>query len=797
MGEVVIPVKIEEEMKRSYIDYAMSVIVGRALPDVRDGLKPVHRRILYAMYEMGMFHNKPYKKSARVVGEVLGKYHPHGDQAVYDALVRMVQDFSMRYPLVDGQGNFGSVDGDSPAAMRYTEVRLAKIAEELLADIDKNTIDFVPNFDESLVEPSVLPAKLPNLLINGSSGIAVGMATNMPPHNLGEVVDAIIKVIDSPEVTIKELLNYIKGPDFPTGGYILGKEEIKKAYITGRGIITLRGKVELEEGRIIITELPYQVNKSKLVEEIANCVKTKKIEGISDLRDESDREGIRVVIELNSHANQEIILNQLYKYTQLETTFGIINLALVDGEPRILSLKGLIEEYIKHRRNIITRRTKFELEKSEKRKHIVEGLLIALKNIDEVIETIKKSENVEEARNKLISRFNLTKIQAQAILDMRLQKLTALETEKLEQENKELEDKISYLKEVLASEQKVLEIIKKELLELKEKYADERRTKIIPKPTEVKEEDLIPEEEMVVILTGEGYIKRIPLNAYRSQRRGGRGIVGIDTKEKDIVTNIIISSTHDILLFFSNKGKVYAKKVYEIPVASRYSRGKALVNVFEISKDERITAVLPMEFGKGYLFMATKKGKVKKTSMDEFLSIRKTGKIAIELEEEDELVEVKVTSGDDEILLATKFGKAIRFPEREVRAMGRATLGVKGISLVNGDEVVGIEVLNSENLEQTFLVVTENGYGKRSKFAEFPLQGRGGKGVITIKISQKTGLVAGVEGVGDEDEIIISSMQGIMIRLRVKEIPILGRNTQGVKLMRLENDKVATVVKVV
>ncbi len=797
MGEVVIPVKIEEEMKRSYIDYAMSVIVGRALPDVRDGLKPVHRRILYAMYEMGMFHNKPYKKSARVVGEVLGKYHPHGDQAVYDALVRMVQDFSMRYPLVDGQGNFGSVDGDSPAAMRYTEVRLAKIAEELLADIDKNTIDFVPNFDESLVEPSVLPAKLPNLLINGSSGIAVGMATNMPPHNLGEVVDAIIKVIDSPEVTIKELLNYIKGPDFPTGGYILGKEEIKKAYITGRGIITLRGKVELEEGRIIITELPYQVNKSKLVEEIANCVKTKKIEGISDLRDESDREGIRVVIELNSHANQEIILNQLYKYTQLETTFGIINLALVDGEPRILSLKGLIEEYIKHRRNIITRRTKFELEKSEKRKHIVEGLLIALKNIDEVIETIKKSENVEEARNKLISRFNLTKIQAQAILDMRLQKLTALETEKLEQENKELEDKISYLKEVLASEQKLLEIIKKELLELKEKYADERRTKIIPKPTEVKEEDLIPEEEMVVILTGEGYIKRIPLNAYRSQRRGGRGIVGIDTKEKDIVTNIIISSTHDILLFFSNKGKVYAKKVYEIPVASRYSRGKALVNVFEISKDERITAVLPMEFGKGYLFMATKKGKVKKTSMDEFLSIRKTGKIAIELEEEDELVEVKVTSGDDEILLATKFGKAIRFPEREVRAMGRATLGVKGISLVNGDEVVGIEVLNSENLEQTFLVVTENGYGKRSKFAEFPLQGRGGKGVITIKISQKTGLVAGVEGVGDEDEIIISSMQGIMIRLRVKEIPILGRNTQGVKLMRLENDKVATVVKVV
>lgn len=797
MGEVVIPVKIEEEMKRSYIDYAMSVIVGRALPDVRDGLKPVHRRILYAMYEMGMFHNKPYKKSARVVGEVLGKYHPHGDQAVYDALVRMVQDFSMRYPLVDGQGNFGSVDGDSPAAMRYTEVRLAKIAEELLADIDKNTIDFVPNFDESLVEPSVLPAKLPNLLINGSSGIAVGMATNMPPHNLGEVVDAIIKVIDSPEVTIKELLNYIKGPDFPTGGYILGKEEIKKAYITGRGIITLRGKVELEEGRIIITELPYQVNKSKLVEEIANCVKTKKIEGISDLRDESDREGIRVVIELNSHANQEIILNQLYKYTQLETTFGIINLALVDGEPRILSIKGLIEEYIKHRRNIITRRTKFELEKSEKRKHIVEGLLIALKNIDEVIETIKKSENVEEARNKLISKFNLTEIQARAILDMRLQKLTALETEKLEQENKELEDKISYLKEVLASEQKVLEIIKKELLELKEKYADERRTKIIPKPTEVKEEDLIPEEEMVVILTGEGYIKRIPLNAYRSQRRGGRGIVGIDTKEKDIVTNIIIASTHDILLFFSNKGKVYAKKVYEIPLASRYSRGKALVNVFEISKDERITAVLPMEFGKGYLFMATKKGKVKKTSMDEFLSIRKTGKIAIELEEEDELVEVKVTSGDDEILLATKFGKAIRFPEREVRAMGRATLGVKGISLANGDEVVGIEVLNSENLEQTFLVVTENGYGKRSKFIEFPLQGRGGKGVITIKISQKTGLVAGVEGVGDEDEIIISSMQGIMIRLRVKEIPILGRNTQGVKLMRLENDKVATVVKVV
>ncbi len=797
MGEIVIPVKIEEEMKRSYIDYAMSVIVGRALPDVRDGLKPVHRRILYAMYEMGMLHNKAYKKSARVVGEVLGKYHPHGDQAVYDALVRMVQNFSMRYPLVDGQGNFGSIDGDSPAAMRYTEVRLAKIAEELLADIDKNTVDFVPNFDESLLEPSVLPAKLPNLLINGSSGIAVGMATNMPPHNLAEVVDAIIKVIDSPNVSIEELLNYVKGPDFPTGGYILGREEIKKAYLTGRGIITLRGKVELEEGKIIITELPYQTNKSKLVEEIADCVKTKKIEGISDLRDESDREGIRVVIELNSHANQAIILNQIYKHTQLETTFGIINLALVDGEPRILSLKGLIEEYIKHRKNIIRRRTKFELEKSEKRKHIVEGLLIALTNIDEVIEIIKKSESVEEARNKLISGFDLTKIQAQAILDMRLQRLTALEREKLERENKDLETKISYLKEVLASEQKVLEIIKKELLELKEKYADERKTKIIPKPTEFKEEDLIPEEEMVIILTNAGYIKRIPLSSYRSQRRGGRGIVGIETKEEDAVINITTASTHDVLLFFSNKGKVYAKKVYEIPLTSRYSRGKALVNVFDISKDERITAILPMEFGKGYLFMVTKKGKVKKTSMEEFLNLRRTGKIAIGLDKEDELVEVKLTSGGDEILLATKLGKAIRFSEHEVRAMGRAASGVKGISLSNGDEVVGIEVITPENIEQTLLVVTENGYGKRSRFSEFPLQGRGGKGVINIKISQKTGLVAGVEGVVDDDEIIISSIQGIMIRLRVKEIPVLGRNTQGVKLMRLENDKVATVVRIV
>lgn len=790
MGEAIIPVKIEEEMKRSYIDYAMSVIVGRALPDVRDGLKPVHRRILFAMYEMGMFHNKPYKKSARIVGEVLGKYHPHGDQAVYDALVRMAQSFNMRYPLIDGQGNFGSLDGDSPAAMRYTEVRLSKIAEELLEDIDKETVEFVPNFDDSLFEPSVLPAKLPNLLINGSSGIAVGMATNMPPHNLGEIVDGIIKVIENPEIEIEELMKYVKGPDFPTGGVILGDEELKKAYLTGRGTITIRGKTKIEKNKIIITELPYQVNKSRLVENIAECIKNRKIEGITSLRDESDREGIRIVLELSENVDANIILNRLFKFTQLQSTFGIINLALVNGEPKILSLKDLINEYLKHRKEIITKRTEFELKKSEKRKHILEGLIIALKNIDKVIEIIKRSKDIATAKSSLMEEFNLTEIQSQAILDMRLQKITALEKEKIWKEMEQLKIKISELKQILENESIIFQIIKKELLEIKEKYSDERRTEIVKKIKKFEEDDLIPDEPMIVILTKNGYIKRVPLKAYRTQRRGGKGVTSIDVEE-DSIANAAIASTKETLLFFSNQGKIYAKKVYELPLGNKYSKGKALVNIFQVSKDERITTMAPFDLKGKFLFIATKKGMVKKTKIDEFLNIWKSGKKAIELETGDEVIGAKVTSGDDEVLIATSKGKALRFSEKDVRATGRSSRGVKGISLSYGDRVIGMDILKKE---KDLLTVTRLGYGKRTSIEKYPLHKRGGKGVINARLSNETGGVVGVKMVDESDEIIIFSEGGMCIRIPVTDIPKIGRNSKGVKLMRLIKDEVATIV---
>ncbi|WP_457555649.1 DNA gyrase subunit A [Candidatus Pyrohabitans sp.] len=797
--EKVVPVAIEEEMKRSYIDYAMSVIVGRALPDVRDGLKPVHRRILYAMYELGLFHNRPYKKSARIVGEVLGKYHPHGDSAVYDALVRMVQDFSLRYPLIDGQGNFGSIDGDAPAAMRYTEARLAEIAEEMLADIDKDTVDFVPNFDESLREPSVLPAKLPNLLVNGSSGIAVGMATNIPPHNLCEVCDAIALLIDNPDASLEELMQVIKGPDFPTGAFILGREGIIKAYSTGRGTLRLRGRTHVEREkrrkRIIITEIPYMVNKAKLIESIADLVRNKKIEGISDIRDESDREGMRIVLELRRNASAKVILNQLYKNTQLETTFGIINLVLVDGEPRVLNLRDTILEFIKHRKQVVTRRTRFELEKAEKRAHILEGLLIALKNIDAVIKLIRGSPGVAEAKAKLMERFSLSEVQAQAILDMRLQKLAKLEREKLAEEHRRLLKEIERLRSLLASEKRILQVVKRETLELKKKYGDERRTEIVANAREISLEDLIAREEMVVTITQGGYIKRLPVSTYRQQRRGGRGIVGVEAKE-DQVKDIYVASTHDYMLFFSNRGKVYWRKVYEIPTAGRYSRGKAMVNLIEEAAEERITATLAVsDFSEErYVFFATKLGRVKKTPLSAFGNPRKGGILAISLDEGDELVEVELTDGRQEVLLATRYGKAIRFSEQEVRPMGRAAKGVTGITLRRKDEVVGVEVVKPGT---TILAVTENGYGKRTPIEEYPLQRRGGKGVINIIPSVRNGLVVGVLSVLDSDEVVLTSAKGVVIRLKAKEISVMGRNTQGVRLMKLEEgDRVVAIAKV-
>ena len=780
---------IDKEMRTAYIDYAMSVIVSRALPDARDGLKPVHRRILYAMHEDGITSDKPYRKCANTVGSVLGRYHPHGDSSVYDAMVRLAQDFTMRYPLVDGHGNFGSVDGDSPAAMRYTEARMSKIAESMLTDIEKNTVDFMPNYDDRLQEPTVLPARIPALLVNGSSGIAVGMATNIPPHNLSEVIDGIIKVIDNPEITIEELMETIKGPDFPTGATILGKQGIKEAYTTGRGKITMRGEAEIEEmsgnrQKIIITSLPYQVNKAKLVKTISDLVKEKKIEGISEVRDESDRkEKTRVVIELRRDANARIILNQLYKHTQLQETFGAIMLALVDGEPKILTLRQCLDCYINHRKVVILRRTKFELDKALARAHILEGLKIALDNIDEVISIIRSS--YDNPKERLMERFGLSDIQAQAILDMRLKTLSGLQREKIEEEYNELMKLIAHLRDILSSETLVYDIIKEELLEIKDKYGDDRLTKIVAAEGEFVAEDLIKEEQTVVALTHFGYIKRMPIDTYRSQRRGGKGITGIATREEDFVKQIFTASTHDTILFFSNKGKLYKLKGYEVPEAGRIAKGTAIVNLLSLDPGEKISAVIPIQnFAEGkYLLMATKNGLIKKTALTEYNSSRTTGLQGITLKDDDELITVRLTDGEDNVVLVTREGMCITFDEKDVRPIGRVAQGVIGIRLSDEDEVIGMESVIAGG-KATLLAITENGFGKRTELDEYRVQIRGGKGVITYKITPKTGKLVGVKIATEEDDVMLITDTGTIIRLQVKDISVLGRSTQGVTLMR-------------
>ena len=786
--ENIVDVELVKEMKTSYIDYAMSVIVSRALPDVRDGLKPVHRRILYTMYQAGYTPDKPYKKCAATVGDVLGKYHPHGDAAVYDSMVRMAQDFSLRYPLVDGHGNFGSVDGDPPAAYRYTESRMSKIALEALRDIEKDTVDFTPNYDESLKEPVVLPSKLPQLLINGSSGIAVGMATNIPPHNLSEVIDGIIALADNRDISIDELINYIKGPDFPTAGIIMGRSGIRAAYHTGRGKILMRARAEIEgeEGekqRIIVTELPYQVNKARLVEKIAELVHEKRIEGIKDLRDESDRRGMRIVIEIKKDANANIVLNHLYKNTQMQETFGVIMLALVDNQPKILNLKEVLENYLKFQEDVITRRTRFDLKKAQARAHIVEGLLIALENIDAVIKTIRSS--YDNAKINLMSEFKLTDIQAQAILDMRLARLQGLEKEKLDDEYNELLSKIKYYNEVLNDESMVLGIIKEELLVIKEKFGDERRTEITNVVDEIDIEDLIEEEENVITLTHFGYIKRMPTSTYTSQRRGGKGIKGLSTREEDFVEHIIVGSTHDTLLFFTTRGRMYRLKAYQLPEAGRQAKGSAVINLLPIEKDEKITAVIPIrEFEEDkYLVMCTKKGIIKKTSLSDYNSIRKGGLIAISLDDDDELIKVERTDGSNEIIVATNKGMAIRFSEQNVRPMGRVTRGVKAITLRDDDYVIGM-CIPSEGFE--LLAVTENGYGKRTSLSEYRVQTRGGIGIKTYKCSEVTGNVIGIYSVDDSEDIILITSEGIIIRISAADIRTIGRTTKGVRLMRLD-----------
>lgn len=800
--ETVLPVKIDEEMKKSYVDYAMSVIVGRALPDVRDGLKPVHRRVLYGMYELGNTHDKPYKKSARVVGDVMGKYHPHGDMAIYDTIVRMVQDFSLRYPLVDGQGNFGSIDGDGAAAMRYTEVRMAKIAEEMLVDLDRDTVDFIPNFDESLKEPVVLPAKLPNLLINGSSGIAVGMATNIPPHNISEVIDGTVALIDNPGMEPIELLNYIKGPDFPTGAYIYGREGIKEAYLTGRGTIKQRARTEIteENGRriILVTEIPYQVNKAKLIESIADLVRDKKIEGISDLRDESDRDGMRIVIELKKNANENVLLNQLYKHTQMETTFGINNLALINNQPMTLNLKEMLQYYIKHRQDVVTRRSQYDLKKAQEREHILAGLLIALTNIDDFVAIIRSAATPDDAKTIMTSKYSLSEEQAKAILDMKLARLTGLERQKIEDERSELLKKIEYLNNVLASPQMVLDIIKKELLEMKEKYGDKRRTTIVESAGEIIDEDLIPVEDVVVTISNTGYIKRLPVDTYRTQKRGGVGIVGMETKDEDYVVDVFVASTHDNLLFFTNKGKVYSLKVYEIPPAvSRQSRGKAIINLINLGPNEKINAMIPIKAFEGdrFLVMCTREGTIKKTALSTFQNIRSNGIIAISLADGDELISVKLTNGEQEVIMATRSGKSNRFSEKDVRDMGRQAQGVIGIRLSNGDKVIGMEVVTPKS---SILTICENGFGKRTPIQDYTPHRRGGQGMINIKTTMRNGPVVSVISVTAEDEVVMATKEGIMIRMKVSEIPEIGRNTQGVRLIKLkEGDSVVAVAKLV
>ena len=786
---------IEEEMKTAYIDYAMSVIVSRALPDVRDGLKPVHRRILYTMYEDGLTSDKPYRKSATTVGDVLGRYHPHGDSSVYDAMVRMAQTFSLRYPLIDGHGNFGSIDGDGAAAYRYTEARMSKIAEVMLTDIEKNTVDFMPNFDDRLQEPTVLPAKIPALLVNGSSGIAVGMATNIPPHNLTEVINGIIKIIDDDNVTDEQLMQIIKGPDFPTGGMILGRDAIKQAYATGKGKITVRAEAEIEEmsnGRqkIIVTSLPYQVNKAKLIENIANLVKEKRIEGISELRDESDRENaVRIHIGLKKDANARVILNQLYKNTQMQDTFGIIMLALVDGQPKILTLRQCLDYYIDHRKHVILRRTQFELDKALARAHILEGLKIALDNIDEVINIIRSS--YDDAKERLMERFGLSDIQAQAILDMRLKTLSGLQREKIEEEYNELMKLIAHLREILGSERLVFDIIKEELTEIKEKYGDERLTKIVAAEGEFNEEDLIKEEQMVVALTHFGYIKRMPIDTYRSQRRGGKGITGISTREEDFVKQIFTTSTHDTVLFFSNKGKLYRLRGYEIPEAGRTAKGTAIVNLLSLDAGEKISAIIPIqsfEDGK-YLLMATKSGLIKKTPLKEYDSSRKTGLLAINLKDDDELIDVRLTDGEDNVVLVTKKGMCITFDEKDVRPVGRSAQGVLGIRLDDDDIVIGMESILANNKSATLLAITENGFGKRTELEEYRVQNRGGRGVITYKITPKTGNIVGIRMASEDEDVMLITNSGTIIRIKVKDVSILGRATQGVTLMRTTGEE--------
>ena len=801
--EKIVPVTLEEEMKSSYIDYAMSVIVARALPDVRDGLKPVHRRVLYGMHELGMFHNKAYKKSARIVGEVLGKYHPHGDTAVYDSMVRMVQEFSLRYPLVDGQGNFGSVDGDSPAAMRYTEARLARISEEMYRDLDKNTVDFVPNFDDSLQEPTVLPSYLPNLLINGSSGIAVGMATNIPPHNLGEVVDGLVALIKNPGITLEKLMKNIIAPDFPTAGIIYGYAGVKEAFLTGRGRLIVRAKANIEtqkNGRehIIITELPYQVNKANLIEKMAELVRAGKLDDISNIRDESDRDGLRVVIELKKDAQPPIVLNQLFVHTQMQTTFGVIMLALVKGVPKVLNLKEMLQHFLEHRMDVLIRRTKFELDAAEKRAHILEGYIIALDNIDAVIQTIKKSKDVETAKQNLMKKFKLSEIQAKAILDMRLQRLTGLERQKIEDEYKETIKLIEKLKGILKSEERRNIIITEELLELKKKYADKRRTEIVYDYEDFSLEDIIAEEDVVVTISHSGFIKRFPVSGYRKQGRGGKGVTGAGTKEDDFIEHMFIASTHQYILFFTDKGRVYWLKVHEIPEGGRAARGRSILNILQKEKEEMITAFVAVkEFSDDkFLIMATEHGTIKKTVLSAYGNVRKGGINAINLKKNDRLIEVKMTDGTNDIMIGTRNGFAVRFHEKDARNMGRTATGVRGVRLGKGDKAVGLLVIKRQGM--SVLVVTEKGYGKRSDVNDYRLTHRGGKGVITVKTSDKIGKLIAMMEANDNDELVIISTKGMVIRQSMKDIRVMGRATQGVRVIRLKDgDSIADIAKVV
>ncbi len=795
-------ISIEKELKKSYLDYAMSVIIGRALPDVRDGLKPVHRRALFAMRELSNFHNRPHLKSARIVGDVIGKYHPHGDTAAYDTIVRMAQDFSMRYPLVDGQGNFGSVDGDSPAAMRYTEARMTKIDQEIIADLEKETVDFVPTYDNSHMEPVVFPSRIPNLLINGSSGIAVGMATNIPPHNLVEVMNGLIAMIDDPNITVNQLMDHITGPDLPTGAYICGRAGIREAYETGRGSILMRSKTDVEKSKsgresIIITEIPYQQNKAFLIEKIALLVKEKRIETISEVRDESDRHGMRIVLELKKDAIAEVVINQLYKLTPLQRSMGIILLSIVNNRPEILNLRQILEYFLLHRKTIVYRRTAYDLKKAEEKAHILEGLKIAITNLDEVVELIKKSANPQEAKLGLIARFELSEIQAQSILEMRLHRLTGLEREKIVNEYEELMRQITWFKQVLADQNLVMKIIRDEFTEIIEQYGDERRTDIIEAPDEILPEDMIMQEEMVVTVTHEGYIKRNPVDLYRSQRRGGKGVKGANTIEDDFVSNMYTASTHDTFLFFTNHGKVFWRKVYEIPQAGRIARGKAVVNLLELTEGEKVAAILPVktfdipEGEECHIMMVTKKGVVKKTVLDEFRRPIRRGKIALTIREDDEILGAVLTNGSNHILVVTRGGMSVRFNEQDVRTMGRTATGVKGINLAEGDEVVSVDVVHEGS---SVLVVTENGYGKRSEVDEYRLIKRGGKGVFAIKASERNGQVVGAMQVTDEDELMMITNGGKIIRMPMRDLRVIGRNTQGVRLFKLdEGEKVVAV----